>query len=99
MSLLKEKFFLLCILLLLLFLVDLHNGSPAAAKAILLQFKLRGVDPAHHAFRLTSLFGTYNNIPDLARVMDKAGAALFAVISGFDIARGVMLSLIRKDAS
>lgn len=95
-STLKEKFFLFCVFCLLLFLLDLHCGSPATAKVILFQFKLRGADPAHHSFRLTSIFGVYNNIPDLARVMDKAGAGLFTLISGFNLARGVLLSFVRR---
>ncbi len=93
---LKEKLVVFSLLMIIIFILDLNHGSPFATKLIMIQFKLRGIDPLMHNFRLSSIFGIYDSIPALAHVIDKAGAIFFFVISSINVIRGLLLSIANK---
>jgi len=92
----KDKFILFCLLMVFLSILDLKSCSPGASYIIRLQFKIRGIDPAHHSFILTSVFGHFNSIAALARVIDKASTVFFSIYSGFNLVRGFIQSIFNK---
>jgi len=95
-SVLKDKFILFCILMMILFIIDLKSGSPAISYIIRLQVQWKRVDPEHQTFVLSSFFGRFDSILALAQTIDKAGAIFFSVISGFFLGRGFLRSVFNK---
>ena len=93
---LKEKRVIFSLLMIIVFILDMNHDSPFATKLIMIQFKLRGIDPLMHKFRLSSIFGIFDSIPALAYVIDKAGAIFFSVISVINVIRGLLLSMANK---
>lgn len=92
---LLTKSFIFYLAAFILFLVDLQTTSPVTTQIILVHFKLRGMDPSH-AFRIVSIFGTFDNIPDLAKTLDRAGFALFSFLGGIRLIKGLILCLKAK---
>jgi hypothetical protein len=95
-SVLKDKFVLFCILMMILFIIDLKSGSPAISYIIRLQVHWKDVDPEHQKLVLSSFFGRFDSILALAQTIDKAGAIFFSVISGFFLVRGFLRSVFNK---
>jgi hypothetical protein len=93
---LTSKFNIVLLALGCVLLADLYLGSPLMRQILLLQLKIRGVDPSRPGYTIITIFGNFKDVDKLANFFDKSLSIAFFIIPGISIIRGLIISLFSK---
>jgi hypothetical protein len=95
---LKSKSNLVFLLIGLGLFADMYFGSPVLRQLVILQCKLFKVNPSAGSFKFVTIFGTFNSVESVARVLDIGVGTISLIISVGSYLKGLVASLAQRKA-